>query len=148
MGSPTSEISYIAQSGPKEIDLSEAQNNFAVDSDHKEACSPIRFSYTAQGGGDFNPDWVTIDQASGSVVVEVGQLSQSTEFTIVISGNIKGDVDYDRANHQVKVIVTIPPQKQEEELVEEIEEVVVVAPEPFISGLQLSQQKEERESKQ
>lgn len=75
MGSPTSEISYIAQSGPKEIDLSEAQNNFAVDSDHKEACSPIRFSYTAQGEGDFNPDWVTIDQASGSVVVEVGQLS-------------------------------------------------------------------------
>lgn len=61
MGSPTSEISYVTQSGPKEIDLSEAQDNFAVDSDHKEACSPIRFTYTAQGGGDFNPDWVTID---------------------------------------------------------------------------------------
>ena len=112
MGSPTSEISYVTQSGPKEIDLSEAQDNFAVDSDHKEACSPIRFTYTAQGGGDFNPDWVTIDQSSGSVVVEIGRLSQPTEFSIVIFGNIKGDADYDRANHQVKVIVTIPEKKQ------------------------------------
>ena len=67
LGQVSSEIYYVSESGPKAIDMSQTEKNFAIDSDHREACSPIKFSYQKLGGADFDPAWVKIDSLSGSV---------------------------------------------------------------------------------
>ena len=54
----SSEIYYVAESGPMIADLSAAQSNFLIDSEHKSACSPVKFLYDKRGGAEFNPSWV------------------------------------------------------------------------------------------
>ena len=54
----SSEMFYVAESGPMIVDLSAAQSNFEIDSEHKSDCSPVKFSYVKQGGADFDPSWV------------------------------------------------------------------------------------------
>lgn len=108
----SSVFTYISGSGPATFDLQAAKNAIQIDTDHQSHCQPITFEFDQAGGTDFDTSWANIDASNSNVVVDVELLTTVTEFSIIVSGKIRGDTSKAQASHQVKIIVELPQTEE------------------------------------